>query len=88
MACADEAVWSSTFPFLPTVGVRALSPLQETTGNASVMLYASIVVTAPVYPLQLIIGKLHHYKYKKTTFLLLSFSCSYHTAGAPAIFCP
>lgn len=91
MAYANETVWSSTFLFLPTVGVRALPPLQEPTGNATVTLYASIVICAPVSPLQLVIQKLHHYKYKKPNFLwllLLSFSSSYHTAWATAIFPP
>lgn len=89
MAYASKAVWSSTFPFLPTVGVRALSPFQEPTGNATVKLYASIAVCTPVSPLRLVIKKLHHYKYKKTNFLLLlSFSSSCHTAWPPAIFFP
>lgn len=91
MSYANEAVWSSTFPFLPTVGVRVLSPLQEPTGNATVTLYASILVCIPASPLWLVIQKLHHYKYKKPNFLLfllLSFSSSYHTAWATAIFLP
>lgn len=48
MAYTKEAVWSSTFPFLPTVGVRALSPLQEPTGNATVTLHASVVVCSSI----------------------------------------
>jgi len=82
MGYANEVIWSSTFPFLPTVGVRALSSLKEPTGNAMVTLYDSLVVRAPVSLLRLVIQNLLHYKHKKPNFLLLllSFSSSYHTA--------